>query len=198
MTVGKIFGGSIMLLGAVVIGAEMLFIHDWDTLALGIANVAGGMAIILLDNRLIQTRKSAKLARASADAAQQQLDEAQQRLQDTIDRVVREDDAERKTQVTTDSLKPVREMVEKLSKEFGVPLRMTPPLFDTDTFEKRHLFYFERDGESKELNSRLNCDLWQDRVESLKDPREPVDVDLLGALESALRTELQARLTGTT
>lgn len=80
MTVGKIFGAGIMLVGVVTIGAEMLFIHDWGTLVLGIVNVVGGVVIILSDNRLIRTRKAAKLARASAD-------EAQQQLQDAIDRV---------------------------------------------------------------------------------------------------------------
>ena len=165
MTVGKIFCLFIILIGVVVIGAEMLFLHDLDILILGIVNVVGGVVIILSDNRLIRTRKEAKLARAAAD-------EAKQQLQDTIDRVMREDDAERKMQATMDSLKPVREMVEKLSEEFGVPLRMTPPLIDGDTFEMRHLFYFVQDGESKKLNSRLNCDLWQDQQ-----PQDQTDVN---------------------
>lgn len=80
MTAGKIFGACIMLAGVVTIGAEILFIHDWDILVLGIVNIIGGVLIIVSDNRLIRTRKEAKLARAAAD-------EAQQQLQTTIDRL---------------------------------------------------------------------------------------------------------------
>ena len=87
-----------------------------------------------------------------------------------------------------DPLKPVRELVARLSKEFGIVLRITPALVDGENFEVRHLFYFVHEGNSLKLHSKLN-------TEKLQDKTVTVDLDvvpLLESLEDSLRQELKA------